>query len=242
MGIRGADGAPSGHAVDDDADGRLDRGRRIRRRRGDPGRDARGRRPLVAYLAFRTPFLAVLTYALRPGGDPAGRPLRSCSLMALAARVPGRRDRPARPHGRCGPRHRPIAARLVAAAARRHRGRRATSTSTTAARRRRSSSGPFGLAVIREVADATAEDVELADPGRRPRPPLARPPRSGLRRPGLRRGRRRRSTSRPDAGLRAGHRGAAAVLAGSLPRQRSLSEARLDRLARHAARAPTAAW
>ena len=115
----------------------------------------------VAYLVFRTSFLAVLTYALRPDGHPARRHGRD-------------RDPAWRSHSRSSPSGRtgwpawsrrsgPVVAGATGSGCCRPASwRRGPSISATAARRRRSSSGPFGLAVIREVADATAEDVELA--------------------------------------------------------------------------------
>ncbi len=114
----------------------------------------------VAYLVFRTSFLAVLAYALRPEAAPPDGTIPIVILMALPISfLAVGTDRLAR----------------VVAAVRARRRRRdwigmlpagisASRTVDLGDGRPAPTlvSGPFGLAVIREVADATAEDVELA--------------------------------------------------------------------------------
>jgi hypothetical protein len=114
----------------------------------------------VAFLAFRTSFLAVLTYALRPGATPPDGTLTILVLMAIPlAFLAVGTDRLAH----------------VVAAIRERRRRRdwvellpagiVASRSVDLGDGRPAPtlvSGPFGLAVIREVADATADDVDLA--------------------------------------------------------------------------------
>jgi hypothetical protein len=115
---------------------------------------------LVAYLAFRTPFLAVLTYALRPGATPPDGTLTILLLMALPLSfLAVGTDRLARVVAGIRARHRRrdwidlLPAGIVASRTVDLGDGRAAPTLVA---------GHFGLAVVREVADATADEVEGA--------------------------------------------------------------------------------
>jgi hypothetical protein len=115
---------------------------------------------LVAYVVIRTPFLALLTQELRPGATPPDGTLAIVLLMAIPLSfVAVGTDR---------------LARVVAAIRDRHRrrdwigllpaGMVASRTVDLGDGRPAPTlvAGPFGLAVIREVAAATSGDVEHA--------------------------------------------------------------------------------
>jgi hypothetical protein len=115
---------------------------------------------LVAYFALRTPFLTLLTEALRPGATPPNGALATVLILAvpISFLAVGTDD----------------LARVVAAIRARHRQRDWIEMLPADLDASRSVdlgdgrpaptlvAGPFGLAVVREVGDATFDDVELA--------------------------------------------------------------------------------
>ena len=229
MGIRPRRAHHPRHAVDDDADGGLSR-RRFRRRRDDPGRDARGRRPLrrlprVPHLVPRGAHLRAPTRC-----DPAERHPAIVFLVAiplaflavgtdrLAHVVASIRERRRRrdwvellPAGI-------VASRTVDLGD----GRPAP---TTRQRPVRARGHPRG-------GRRHGGGRRARDPGHRSHPSLARPPGAGLRRPPLHGGRGTRARSRADAGMRAGHPGAAALVARAAADPAGPASSRRDRLAR----------
>ncbi len=115
---------------------------------------------LVAYVAIRTPFLALLTHALRPGATPPDGTLTIVVLMVVPiAFVAVGTDRLARVVAAIRDRHRRrdwvglLPAGIVASRTVDLGDGRPAPTLVA---------GPYGLAVVREVDIATAEDVELA--------------------------------------------------------------------------------
>ena len=193
MGIRGATAHhPDMQSMTMRMEG--DRGGGIRRRRGDPGRDARLRRPVRSPTSSSgTSFLAVLTYALRPDGRPRRTARsRSCILMALPLSfLAVGTDRLAR----------------VVAAVRARRRRRdwiaVLPAGIVASRTVDLGDGRLAPTLVERSVRPRGHPRGgrrdrrgrgARDPRHGPDPPLAHPPRAGLRRPPLHGGGGRRST------------------------------------------------